>query len=514
MVKQVELIRRCQQGDREAMGRLYTAMHDELLSVCRRYVANNSVAEDLLHDAFLLIFSKIGELRSPLKADRWMRKVVKNVALLYAKKHNQVETVSIDEVGDAVMGEASGRGITTEPITYDELMHIVDTLPDGYRRVFRLSVLEGLSHQEIAELLNIEPHSSSSQLYRAKSMLRNSLGVLLLSLLVVVVPLEIYKTMKRKNIVLNQNVVVGSVVGNASQRCTIVGNGSQRCTHAIVDEPSKYCNGADTLPEHCVPSVEDITEKSLAVIAEKNMEILNIDSILVGEEPATLGSVAYCGDSRWHLSLAYSGLPNENSQSLPIGIEGTNGPIDSTAHHRMPLTIGLDVSHQLNNRWSLNGGLRYTLLSSEFQMGNTLLHIDRSQHVRYLGLSLGATYQLWPVVGNVSKRYDAGHFTKRRYPLSVYTSASATCDLPLRSTVETTYVKGDKAVSSDNARLHPSTQWSLGAGLGAQYSLTPAVAFFVEPSLYYYIPTGDGIDSWRTEHPLTFSLPLGVRITF
>ena len=218
MVKQVELIRRCQQGDREAMGRLYTAMHDELLSVCRRYVADRSVAEDLLHDAFLLIFSKIGELRSPRKADCWMRKVVKNVALLYAKKQNQVETVSIDDIDDKVVGDASERCISTEPITYDELMHIVDTLPDGYRRVFRLSVLEGLSHQEIAELLNIEPHSSSSQLYRAKSMLRNSLGVLLLSLLVVVVPLEIYKTMKRKNNVLNQNVVVGSAVGNASQR--------------------------------------------------------------------------------------------------------------------------------------------------------------------------------------------------------------------------------------------------------------------------------------------------------
>ena len=64
----IDLIQRCQQGDREAMGQLYTAMHDELLARCRKFAANDNVAEDLLHDAFLLIFTNIGKVHSPEKA--------------------------------------------------------------------------------------------------------------------------------------------------------------------------------------------------------------------------------------------------------------------------------------------------------------------------------------------------------------------------------------------------------------------------------------------------------------
>ena len=231
--------------------------------------------------------------------------------------------------------------------------------------------------------------------------------------------------------------------------------------------------------------------------------------------------------SHFDLALAYSGLPSHNSQSLPIGIDGTNGPIDSTAHHRMPLTIALDLSRQINERWSLNAGLHYTMLSSDFQNGNTLSHIDRSQTVRYLGFSLGTTYQLWPaVVGNASERYSSSlvgnaseHYSQRRNawkrcPLRLYVSASVAFDLPLRSTSETTYIQNGLQIGSENLRLHPSTQWSLGLGLGLQYSITPGVGFFVEPSLRYYIPNDDDIETWRTEHPFTFGLPLGLRITF
>ena len=71
-----KLIRQCQQGDRESMGQLYLAMRDELLGQCRQYVADNTTAEDLLHDAFLLIFSNIGKLRSPEKGRQWMHRIV------------------------------------------------------------------------------------------------------------------------------------------------------------------------------------------------------------------------------------------------------------------------------------------------------------------------------------------------------------------------------------------------------------------------------------------------------
>ena len=126
-MNQEELIRRCQQGDREAMGLLYTAMHDNLLAICRRYVADNSTAEDLLHDAFLLIFTKIGDVRSPQKVHGWMRKVVKNVALLYAEKKDLLPTVSLDHVG-------KNLDMVAQPPLWEEAGHraslfVITTLP-------------------------------------------------------------------------------------------------------------------------------------------------------------------------------------------------------------------------------------------------------------------------------------------------------------------------------------------------------------------------------------------------
>ena len=80
------------------MGRLYTLMHDELLAHCRKYAVNDNAAEDLLHDAFLLIFSHIDKVHSPEKARHWMHKVVRNVYLLYMQHRQNRTLLSIDDV--------------------------------------------------------------------------------------------------------------------------------------------------------------------------------------------------------------------------------------------------------------------------------------------------------------------------------------------------------------------------------------------------------------------------------
>ena len=86
-------------------------------------------------------------------------------------------------------------------------------------------------------------------------------------------------------------------------------------------------------------------------------------------------------------------------------------------------------------------------------------------------------------------------------------------ELPLRSTLQkATYVNGLQ-VESEKLRLSPSVQWSVGFGAGLEYRLTPVIGIYAEPSLQYYFKTGDGLDTWRTAHPPTFSVPLGIRIT-
>jgi RNA polymerase sigma-70 factor (ECF subfamily) len=71
-----------------------------------------------------------------------------------------------------------------------------------------------------------------------------------------------------------------------------------------------------------------------------------------------------------------------------------------------------------------------------------------------------------------------------------------------------------KEIDPTTERLHPGVQWSTGLGLGLQYDLTPNIGFFVEPSLQYYFKQSSDVKTWNTEHPLSFSLPLGLRITF
>ena len=180
-----QIAERCQQGDREAFALLYTAMREPLRTLCLSFVKNEAVADDLLHDAFLLIFSKIGELKDTSCTEAWMKTVTRRVALLYLRKQHQQVPLSASPELTAFAVENNA-----EPsLVLQDILAAVDDLPEGYRRLFRMSVFEGMSHQEIANLLHIEPHSSSSQLFHAKVLLRRWLRPLALLLLAIALPL-------------------------------------------------------------------------------------------------------------------------------------------------------------------------------------------------------------------------------------------------------------------------------------------------------------------------------------
>ena len=89
-----------------------------------------------------------------------------------------------------------------------------------------------------------------------------------------------------------------------------------------------------------------------------------------------------------------------------------------------------------------------------------------------------------------------------------------THELPLRSTLETSYWEGGRLIDAENVRLNPHVQWSIGAGIGLQYDFTPAIGLFAEPSLQYYFHNSDAINTWRTNHTFTPLLPFGLRISF
>ena len=166
------LIERCRQGDADALGELYKAYAQRMRGVCRRYVKDEQTVEDVLHDAFVIIFTSFDRLREDAKAEAWMMAITRNVASKCKDHLTAFPTVPLDETNEAGMTAEEHEEKEVKGVPLSEVVRMIDRLPEGYGKVFRLSVFEGLSHKEIAAMLGIEPHSSSSQLARAKKMLR------------------------------------------------------------------------------------------------------------------------------------------------------------------------------------------------------------------------------------------------------------------------------------------------------------------------------------------------------
>lgn len=190
-----ELISRCKTGDRQALNLLYCHYRPYLLNICKHYAKEDHVAEDLLHDAFIVILTSLDKLRDTDKLEAWMTTIVRNVGYHYWK-HLEKENTALKQMS----GES--QNITEGSIMpdYELMQKLVAQLPKGYQQVFRLSVFEGLSHQEISRMLNIAPHTSSSQLLHAKRMLQKLIKQSwLLILLFIAIPTAIWKFLQKDN---------------------------------------------------------------------------------------------------------------------------------------------------------------------------------------------------------------------------------------------------------------------------------------------------------------------------
>ena len=488
-----QIAERCQQGDREAFALLYTAMREPLRTLCLSFVKNEAVADDLLHDAFLLIFSKIGELKDTSCTEAWMKTVTRRVALLYLRKQHQQVPLSASPELTAFAVENNA-----EPnLALQDVLAAVDDLPEGYRRVFRMSVFEGMSHQEIANLLHIEPHSSSSQLFHAKSLLRRWLRPLALLLLAVALPLSVYIWKQ------NDEKEISKTVETDKQKLATTEKTNQECLAkqetTLRPKVEELLAEADTAT-NVAPTVSQDTTKAVPIPQHERPR----RQVSTAESPREVPPAEMqrrtptATTGGWNLALAYSGIRNSKDMQLPYANAETNPAVyDSIAHHHMPLTIGLMLNRKLDSHWQLGIGLRYQRMTSDMLSGNTYISLSQHQKVQYLAI---------PV--SVSWYYPLG----RRF--STYLSASAAVNLPLRSTLESVYLMNGKEIDPTTERLHPDVQWSMGLGLGLQYDLTPNIGFFVEPSLQYYFKRSSDVKTWNTEHPLSFSLPLGLRITF
>ena len=562
------LIERCRQGDADALGELYKAYAQKMRGVCRRYISDEQAISDVLHDAFVIIFTSLDKLRDDSKAEAWMMSITRNVASKYKDHLTKMTHVPLEEAEHLQVpeGENGVRGVPLE-----DVMQLIDRLPEGYGQVFRLSVFEGMTHKEIADMMGIEPHSSSSQLARAKKMLRKMMQQYWVAgLLLLLVPVTFFLLRKGDTAFKDEKPVV------AKQKDTPKESSKESSTDQpqepeIVHLPVHRTTviATDTLQSVIAQAVDSVTSDTLSnIIAQEQIipdtiatdttetkrkaEIPHYDMAKLFPEKPTMGTN---NDKKWSLELAYAGQYDEQNrynqpfsykptpsaaQSLPgpspspiipssidnwtdyavylanhpdavsaqtrsvimrIAMNNANRPGENkilrSSHHRMPITWSLALKYRLNHRFGLESGFSYSRLTSDFEMGTDGNTISEQQTIHYLGIPVKGIYNMYG-----GKRW------------SIYGSLGLTTEIPVRSTLHSDFYVNGQYEASDKTTILAPWQFSTTFGLGLQYHLTPNVGFFVEPSLQYYIPMKTDIETYRTEHPFTFSLPMGIRFTW
>ncbi|WP_103068925.1 RNA polymerase sigma factor [Aquimarina sediminis] len=163
------LIKRCKKKNAQAQEQLYRLYSSKLFSICLKYSNDYSSAEDTLQDAFITIFDKINQYKNQGSFEGWIKRITINTALQKYRKQKVFDIINEEQI------EEIDVHIDEEEISLDYLLKIIQQLPDRYRLVFNLYVLDGYSHKEVSEMLEISVGTSKSNLARARKILKEKL---------------------------------------------------------------------------------------------------------------------------------------------------------------------------------------------------------------------------------------------------------------------------------------------------------------------------------------------------
>ena len=163
-------LRKALDGDNTATEWIYRKHVRYLSALCSRYITEDEDIKDVLQESFIKIFTSLDsfEYRGEGSLKAWMAKITLNETLKFVRNNSRLP---IDSIDDKDTNIADGDSMETEDIPTDVRHQFIRELPDGYRTVFNLYVIDDKSHKEIAQLLGIKENTSASQLHKAKSML-------------------------------------------------------------------------------------------------------------------------------------------------------------------------------------------------------------------------------------------------------------------------------------------------------------------------------------------------------
>ena len=539
------IVEGCSNADSESIEALYTAYSDRLMKLCISYVKSEEEAYDLFHDAFLLIISKIDQLKDSRKLEAWMNSIVRNLALQHLRHKKKfvhgVEEMDLEDV--SIMP-------AYPPIPFEVMMKMINELPNQYGKAFRMSVLDGLSHKEIGSILEIEEKTSSSNLYRARIILREALkkywAGLLIVLLAIIIPI-LHKE-EEKTAPLNHGRLA-KVTGDTAiivtmpdtiEICPI--HLQERTPEAIVmEEADSSCTHADTV---VIGNERIVREKTSAEKPEKYYAWENVDwdeddipkarrrisirmqfSNLPGSTTRltamnsengliadmlpevedfthTSTRVDSWSDLERLLAVLKENYPDSTMYSSLHAIakgmrESGNNDLKESREYAQPITFGLKASIGLNRKWALITGVEYSRLSSRGKSGIDTLSVTNKQTIHYLGIPLGISYDIW---------------SKERMNISA--SAYGRMDFPMAASSIIEHHNGNLITYSSKTSMNVPLQWSVGSGICFQYTLGKNIWIYAEPQLQYHFGSDGDVKTTWTERPLDFAIPIGIRYSW
>ena len=162
------LITKARKGNRKAQHELFQLFSPKMMSVCRQYVKNNDLAEEVMLTGFLKVFTHLPSYEGSGSFEGWIRRIMVNQSISELRKQKKL-FFQDESVIENSLGHATDFPLELE---VEDIQKLIDTLPEGYKTVFVLYVVEGYKHSEISEMLEITESTSKTQLFKARKTLQ------------------------------------------------------------------------------------------------------------------------------------------------------------------------------------------------------------------------------------------------------------------------------------------------------------------------------------------------------
>jgi RNA polymerase sigma-70 factor (ECF subfamily) len=167
------LVIECVKGNPRAQRMLFDRFSSKMLGVCLRYAKDSEQADDILQDGFVKVFTKLKDFKNEGSLEGWIRRVMVNTAFDQIRKNGKtLGDVSVDDVQYRI----ENNDQIAEQLMAEDLLKLINSMPDGYKVVFNMFAIEGYTHNEIADTLGISESTSKSQYSRARAYLRERIS--------------------------------------------------------------------------------------------------------------------------------------------------------------------------------------------------------------------------------------------------------------------------------------------------------------------------------------------------